>query len=318
MTIDRQALKAAAEWHAQLCADDAGPDRHAAHERWLRSAAEHRWAWQQVLALRARLGALPGPHAAAALDLAQAARRDRRNLLKGVALLVTAGGAGWLGVREYPALAAGYRTALGERRSFTLADGSTLILNTDSSADVRYDAQQRLIRLHAGEILVQSAPDPAPVKRPLRVQTRDGVVEALGTRFTVRQLAHATRVGVEQHAVELRPADDAAARQRLAAGQQGEFSRNAVLGTGPSADGPASWVNGMLVVADMPLERFVAELSRYRRGHLGCAPEVARLRLSGAFPIDDTERALLAVERALPVRIRRFTRYWTQIEAAGA
>jgi len=316
--MKRAAIKAAAEWHAQLCADDTGPDQYVAHERWLQSAAEHRWAWQQVLALRARLDTLPGPHAAAALDLAQGAQRDRRNLLKGTALLVTVGGASWLGMREYPALTAGYRTALGERHSFTLADGSTLILNTASSVDVRYDNQQRLIRLHEGEILVQSAPDPALLKRPLRVQTRDGVVEALGTRFTVRQLAHATRVAVEQHAVELCPANATSGEQRLEAGQQGEFSRNAVLTTGLSTDEQASWVNGMLVVSDMPLERFVAELSRYRRGHLGCAPEIARLRLSGAFPIDDTERALLAVERALPVRVRRFTRYWAQFEAAGA
>lgn len=316
--MNRDALKAAAQWHALLCADDAGPDEHAAHARWLQAHPDHRWAWQQVQALRARLGAVPGPLAASTLNLARRVRHDRRSVLKGVALLAAAGGAGWLGVREYPALAAGYRTALGERRSFTLADGSTLILNTGSSADVRYDAQQRLIHLHDGEILVHSAPDPAPLKRPLRVRTRDGIVEALGTRFTVRLLPHATRVGVEQHAVELRPADDPALRHRLEAGQQGEFARGAILPPAAAGEEPGGWVSGMLVVADMPLERFAAELARYRPGHLGCAPEAARLRLSGAFPIDDTERALLAVERALPVRIRRLTRYWTRIEAIGS
>jgi len=313
--MNREAIKAAAEWHAQLCADDAGPEHHAAHEHWLRAHADHRWAWQQLETLRGKLGALPGPAAASTLRRS-GVRQGRRSAIKGLALLVSAGGAGWLGVREYPALTAGHRTALGERRSITLADGGTLILNSDSSVDIRYDAQQRLIQLHSGEILLQSAPDAA--KRPLRVQTRDGLIQALGTRFIVRQLPDATRVAVEQHAVLLQPAGEPGLRQRLEAGQQAEFSRSTVRPAGTPASEPGSWVTGMLVVADMPLAQFTAELGRYRRGHLACAPEVAQLRLSGAFPIDDTERALHAVAQALPVRIRSFTRYWTRIEAEDA
>lgn len=310
--MNRDAIKAAAEWHAQLCADDAGPEDRAAHERWLQAHADHRWAWQQLQTLRGKLGALPGGAAAGALTRIGSSRHGRRSALKGVVLLIAAGGAGWLGVREYPALAAGYRTALGERRSVTLADGGTLILNGDTRVDVRYDARQRLIELHAGEILVQSAPDSAG--RPLRVQTRDGLVEALGTRFIVRRLPEATRVGVERHAVLLQPAGAPALRRRLEAGEQAEFTAAAVLPLSAPASEPGGWVNGMLVVADMPLGEFAAELARYRPGHLGCAPEVAHLRLSGAFPIDDTERALHAVAQALPVRIRHFTRYWTRIE----
>lgn len=312
--MNREALRAAARWHAQLHADDAGPEQHAAHARWLAAHADHRWAWQQLQTLCGKLGALPGPSAATALNLA---RQGRRKLLKGTALVLAAGSSGWLGLRQYPALAAGYRTATGERRSIILADGSTLVLNTASSADVRYDARQRLILLHAGEILIQSAPHGESGKRPLRVQTRDGQVEALGTRFTVRQLPEATRVSVIEHAVELRPAGASDSRLRLEAGQQAEFTRTDIQADAKLAAGPDAWVSGMLVVADMALEEFTAELARYRPGHLGCAPGVAHLRLSGAFPIDDTERALQAVEQALPVRVRRFTRYWTRLEAAG-
>lgn len=316
--MKRDAIKAAAEWHARLRADEAGADDSAAHTRWLAAHADHRWAWQQVQALCGKLGALPGPAAASALNLARQARTGRRNVLKGLALVLSTGAAGWLGVREYPTLTATYRTATGERRSFTLADGSTLILNTASSADVRYDAGQRLIRLHEGEILVQSAPDIVPVKRPLRVQTHEGLVEALGTRFTVRQLPHSTRVGVEQQAVELQPIDREELRYRLQAGQQAEFARDAIRPLALPAVEAGTWASGMLVVADMPLGEFAAELARYRPGHLACAPEIAQLRISGAFPIDDTERALEAVERALPVRTRRITRYWVRIDAAGS
>lgn len=312
--MNREALKAAAAWHAQLCSDEAGPEDHAAHARWLQAAADHRWAWQQLQALRTRLGAVPGPQSAQVLEAVRHERAGRRSVLRGLALLGGAGAATWLGYRELPALTASHRTAAGERKHFTLADGSTLILNTDSRVDVLFDAQQRLIHLHRGEILLQSATDPA--RRPLRVRTRDGDALALGTRFTVRQLDGATRVGVEAHAVALQPADAPGLRRVLHAGEQGEFSRSALLPADTALVASGDWVHGMLVVADMPLAQFVAELARYRPGYLGCAPEVGGLHLSGAFPVDDTDRALAAVAQALPVRVRRVTRYWARVEGA--
>ncbi|WP_078473862.1 sigma factor [Pseudomonas sp. MF4836] len=64
------------------------------------------------------------------------------------------------------------------------------------------------------------------------------------------------------------------------------------------------------------LERLVDELQRYRGGYLGCAPQVADLRVSGAFPLDDIDQALEAIAQALPVQIVRHTRYWTRLVAA--
>ncbi|MCR2493332.1 iron dicitrate transport regulator FecR, partial [Salmonella enterica] len=60
---------------------------------------------------------------------------------------------------------------------------------------------------------------------------------------------------------------------------------------------------------------FIARLDRYRPGLLRCDDAVAALRLSGAVPVDDTDQALAAVTRALPVNIVRFTRYYVRIVA---
>ena len=46
----------------------------------------------------------------------------------------------------------------------------------------------------------------------------------------------------------------------------------------------------------------VSRLARYRPSALRCAPEVADLPISGAFPLRDTERTLAAVVATLPVR----------------
>jgi len=59
-----------------------------------------------------------------------------------------------------------YQTATGERSTYTLADGSSLMLNTGSSVDIVFDDKQRLLRLRAGEVLVQTAKDSAANPRP--------------------------------------------------------------------------------------------------------------------------------------------------------
>lgn len=60
-----------------------------------------------------------------------------------------------------------------------------------------------------------------------------------------------------------------------------------------------------------------AVLGRYRPGLLGCDPSVAGLRLSGAYPLDDTDRALAAIARAVPVEVVSRTRYWVRLVPRG-
>ena len=95
----------------------------------------------------------------------------------------------------------------------------------------------------------------------------------------------------------------------------------ALIWTDPQQGGGWSWpqvyrlMAGLMVADDLPLSELVAELERYRRGHLGCAPAVAGLRISGVFRLDDTDAALSAITRTLPVRIQRVGPYWTRIDA---
>ena len=74
----------------------------------------------------------------------------------------------------------------------------------------------------------------------------------------------------------------------------------------------------MLVAVDWRLDAVLAELSRYRHGVLSCSPDIAGLRLSGTFLLDDTEGALANLEASLPVRVRRLTRYWVRLERQAA
>ncbi|MNO91978.1 fec operon regulator FecR [compost metagenome] len=229
-------------------------------------------------------------------------------------MLLAVGATGWSVHESTPALAlmAELRTAKGQRRQVRLSDGSQLELNSDSAVDIHFDGQQRQLRLYRGEIMVQTASDPA---RPFEVQTAEGRVRALGTRFSVRSDDGQSRVSVLQHAVEIRPVDNPLLMLRLEAGQSVSFDQRQIGSAHSAAPGTGAWTQGMLTVIEWRLADFVSELRRYRPGMLRCAEGIADLRLSGAFRIDDTDTILENLSASLPVKVRYLTRYWVSIEA---
>ena len=300
-------LADAVDWYVRLHDSHVDDSTRTAWQAWHAADPRHAAAWARLEQLQSRLGNAPSG-AAQTLEIA---RRDRRHAVKALALLLGVGVVGWQGYRASP-WHADYSTRVGERRQLTLADGTRLDLNTDSRVDVRFDAGRRLIHLHQGEILVETAKDP----RPLSVRTAEGEVLALGTRFSVRQEAGISHVAVTAHAVEVRPTRTAQV-VRIDSGYRLSFSADNAGPLSPLPPGTQAWAQGMLVTVDWRLGDVAHELARYRPGYLGCAGEVAGLRLSGAFNLDDTDVALTSLEDALPVRARRMTRYWVRLEPLG-
>lgn len=315
--IAEEVQQQAAEWLTVLMSDEASEAEHAAWQRWRGADPEHERAWQHIDAVSRRFNGLHRSAAAQALagTQQQAVNGKRRQLL---AWLGVAAGGGmlaaqtgtWDGVR---ALRADYRTATGERREVVLDDGSVLSLNTGSAVNVRFDDKRRLIELLAGEILVSSGHG-AGSAAPLVVATREGLVRALGTRFVVRQQDGVSTVEVFESAVEIRPRDSAGAPLLLAAGRGVAFSRHAPDAPHAIDAYADAWSRGQLIVDDVTLGDFLADLARYRPGVIDCAPAVAQLRLSGVFPLADTQRILNMLPNSLPVQVRSRTRYWVTVE----
>ena len=310
--LDLQTLEAAATWYVQL--NDGAPDeaRTRAWQTWLQASPQHAAAWARVEALQQQWARMPQR---AALSGLGAAQQQRRDVLKILGMLMAVGAGSWLAVEQVPyrSMLAGQRTHAGERRSLQLDDGTRLEMNVDTSLDIQFDGQQRLIQLYQGEILVQTAKDPA--QRPFSVTTSDGNVRALGTQFSVRQWGDHTEVGVEQAAVEVRPRRNNTQRLTLEAGQHVSFDRDAIGRPRPLPQGSTAWVQGMLSVDDWRLGDFITQLGRYRPGVLRCAPQVQNLSISGAFRIDDTDTVLQNLGKSLPVKVTYLTRYWVSIEA---
>jgi transmembrane sensor len=127
----------------------------------------------------------PGPHGPAAIARRHSASgaQARQRLASVVAVI---GLALFAGDRYLPIdyWLADQRTATGEQRTIRLADGTLINLNTHSAVDVRFDEKQRLVILQEGEILVETGHGDA---RPFIVETREGSMRALGTRFLVKR-----------------------------------------------------------------------------------------------------------------------------------
>lgn len=311
--IDPKIAGEAADWLVRLHSGRFSEADQQACERWRQRSAEHDLAWNRAQAILAKFGGLPPGLGRAALN----AGASRRTGLRVLAGLIVGVPAGWLAWRAAPwqSWAADYATRSGERRKFQLPDGSVLVLNTASAVDLDYSAQQRLVLLREGEILLRSAHAVPADPRPLLLRTAEGSVQALGTYFGVRQLDARSRVAVIEGQVRLQPRA-VVAGTILAAGQCAEFSDRAVQAPRAYAHPPQAWLDGVLYADDMRLADFLQELARYRPGLLRCDPAVADLRISGGFQVDDTDAVLLAVSRSLPVRVVSRSRYWVSVVPA--
>ncbi|MCO3402565.1 FecR family protein [Pseudomonas aeruginosa] len=274
-------LDEAAEWLVRLQDSGCTDDTRQACAQWRQRSPQHAHAWERAERLLQCLGRLPP--ALALPTLGRERGLDRRRAIKHLALVL--GGAS-LGLATWQAeplrdWLADQRTGVGEQRRLTLPDGSLLTLNTDSAVDLAFDASQRLVRLLRGEIFVDSRADP----RPFRVATAEARLHAGAARFNVRQEMAATRA-------------------------DGEARRLAFDGL------PDAWTRGMLMADRMPLAEVLAELARYRRGVLRCDPQLARLAVSGAYPLLDLRRTLGMLQATYPLKVRGVTDYWISLVPA--
>lgn len=272
--IAQAVLAQAAAWLLLMQEGPLTPAQQLELEHWRCSDAEHERAWNRAQRLLTRLGTLPPTLARQTLVRPDS---SRRTVLRSLLVLLGAAPLGWWVWRRNEG-GIDYLTALGERRDVLLADGTQVSLNSDSELSVRFTAEQRLLHLRRGEIYIVTAADPS---RPLRVRTGQGVMQALGTRFSVRQLPDETLLAVYEGAVQVQP--ESSGGLIVHASSQLRFSRNRLDPLEEARDAQLAWRNGLLVIDEMPLLQWTQELMRYSDQRLVCDPALAELRVSGSF-----------------------------------
>jgi transmembrane sensor len=316
--VNPRVRDSAIDWMVRAQSGLMSAAEHQALQQWRQASAEHEYAWQRVSSLPLLLqpGANPLADATArrALESAGADPQRRRQVLKCLLALGLFGGISWQGADStvVRSALATYRTSIGERRRWALADGSSLWLNTASAVNLELTPQQGTVQLIEGEMALDArAESPA-----VQLLTPDAVLYGRGANLLVRHDRQGTQVTVLRGLVQV------SARHHwlpvpLEAGWQTRVDSQGV-GAPSRVDllMAQAWLRGILPAERMRLDTLLAELSRYRPGFLRCSAEVAALRVTGSFRLDDTDAALALVASTLPVRIERRTRYWVTVVPA--
>jgi transmembrane sensor len=299
----------AAGWRLRLA--EADLESSAAFEAWLASDPRNAAAWKEVQAPWELVGEQStSPEIIelrrAALAHAQEARRnpERRPWLKQVAaaaaILVVAIGAAWIWKQTQPDV---YRTAAGERRVVTLADGSQVALDSQSEVKVRYSTNARELVLARGQARFDVEHD---VERPFSVSARGHKVIATGTAFNVDLFGPTLLVTlIEGHVVVL--SDTATDEIRVShVGEQLALSPVAAPSVARvNLERTTSWENGEIIFENDPLSVVVARLNRYTQHPIVLDPTTAEMRISGVFHTGDIDGFVSTIVSYLPVEARQ-------------
>lgn len=298
----------AADWIARLDRGPLSEEETQALEAWLGGDARRRGALLRAgaLSLQSESAQALGPD----FDAAQFARAEvpaphnpvtRRRMLAWT-------GAGGLAAASLAVLvvsvrpAAAITTGLGEIRLVTLDDGSTIVLNTQSSMRVRYSDTIRRIELLYGEAYFTVLPDG---RRPFVVDLAGQPLRAARGMFRVRKLDDKPiDIIVDQGGVSL--GDAGTSRAMFMPAQ----TRLTLTAAGPlSSPQPVSaelvsralaWREGRVAFEGESLSEAAAEFARYSKVRIEIPdPALAREPITGLFAASDPVGFSRAVASAL-------------------
>lgn len=310
----------ALEWQVTLNSRECTDQDREAFNLWLAEHPAHAEVSNNLNANLSKLSKVPPALARKVQHLAEQEVQHRRYWLKSIGALFVAGSSAFAlsNTPQSKIHLAQHQTAKGEIRTLELPDGSRLTLNSASAVDIRFTSEAREVVLHAGEIQVISAKQNLSKRAPLQVRVREGLVRAIGTRFTVKRHGHyglgAVDVAVHDGMVDVSPALSNATPLRLKAGQAVQFDSQ-TLGDSTAVHASShAWTKGLLIAERQHLCDFLRELQRHRPGVLRCDPVVSHLLISGVFPLNNTNYVLETIANTLPVQVKQVTPYWTVVE----
>jgi len=301
----RESINQACMWLARLWADDATEEDRVACLNWRQSAWQNEQAWQQVQQLQQKFRDVPDPQTGSKL------LRQRRGVSRRQFIAYAGVGAGVMLTGQFSAnqlFSADYATRAGEIQEIRLVDGSRLFVNTSTRVDIHFDQTKREILLREGEIYIETARHSSP----LVVISRDGILQPLGTHFSVRRMNDHTRLAVYEGRVQIQ-LEQSSKTAIIESGYGADFTPFGVRKNYTVKEESIAWTTHKLVATNMPLVEFAMELSRYRMGVLRVSPELTSLTITGVFSLRDTERVLEQLTEILPIRLQSFTSFWVTV-----
>lgn len=284
----------ALEWFVRIKDEKASPEDRRAFAEWIAADPAHAAAYERAQALWDRFDIVKPEYE----RLRKAGRIGRRDLLLGgLAAAIVAPGAYFL---TRPGVFADHTTGIGERRTVTLPDGSTVELGSYSSLSVDFTGHERRLTLHRGQGFFVVAPD---VSRPFLVDAGAGETRALGTQFDVKFIGDAVTVTVAEHSVSVQL--PAAEPVEIAEGWQVSYSAEGIEpAQRVDVETAQAWRRDRIVFEDVPLRTVLRELERYRRGRIVLMDDsIGDIPVTAIFETRQAGAALRTIASTLPVRV---------------
>lgn len=250
----------AAAWAVRLDAGELSEEDRESLERWIQEDPRHRGALVRAQAIWDDLDRVAALHGGA---ITEARRRSvTRWALPAAACLVIAVAAASL----YAFYHNRFASERGQVRYLTLADGSRVVLDTDSVIRVRFTPHERGIELRSGSASFQVTHNTG---WPFVVHAGDVSVRAVGTSFVVSLMQKDVQVVVAEGTVEVR-------RMRQGTSSPPHFVQRDhelvyELATPPriaalqpaQVDRELAWRRGLLVFDGEDLAAAAAQVNRY-------------------------------------------------------
>lgn len=321
MSEDLDPQGAAIGWLVELRSGESTAADHEAFAAWLNAHPAHGEAWRRLTGAVDHTFSssisVPLGGAARAVDhtlgRASTLARQRRRVLRGALGLAGLGVAvGW-GTYKHglmPDLMADFHTTTAERRTFSLWSGGSLLLDARSSVDLDRSGNVQEVVLRTGQLIAthRTPGRAALVLRHAQVRAEMGQGRCLLQEDKGRTLV----CPLDGEATVTQATGGSGFRKVLQPGQAVLFDQDGTQLSVPAADVPllAAWERGVLAVRDSRLGEVVARLQPYQHRLLRITDDAAALRISGAYPLDDTDAALQALAETLPITVRRYAGGW--------
>lgn len=295
----------AIQWAVVLGSGNVSVSQREAFADWLQSAPAHENAWRRLQEIDGDFNvikAAAGPAKATLARVHRGRRKSRRVVLGGLSAILLLSGAVLAGSDYRYRLTADIATGAAERRTLEIAGGGNVHINGRTYLDIEKSAQGTTLRVHKGAVVVQSGDSGTPIG----VMTDQGSFLPVGTRYVVVVKGETTELSVIEGSVSASTSDESLT-QRIGS-DSGARVANGEIRPLPSGGVRAdAWVDGVIEADDATLGAVLDGLAAHRPGWLLFDEEVSALRVSGVFRLDNTDRALTALESVLPIEIDRVT-----------
>jgi transmembrane sensor len=323
---NRQILEEASVWFVDFRVGDVDAQARESFRHWLQRSPEHIRAYLEIAGTYA---VLPDPSPGGTLDVQalieyarsggdrnivpldpvpgrqpratrSAAMRERRGpaslavaIAASILVVSIAGLSAWFYTQRGT-----YSTLVGEQRSLTLSDGSTVELNSHSKIRVRYSQSERHIDLLEGQALFHVAQNK---EQPFIVRVGATQVRAVGTQFDVYRRPGRTVVTVVEGRVAV--VANAAAEERgrppeyiplLAAGEQITVTpRSIEKPVRANVAAAMAWTAHQLIFDGTPLAEVAEEFNRYNSRRLVVDEQALRdFHVSGTYSSTNADSLL--------------------------